>query len=772
MKCELLCPGLNRATSSFNCGSQGGIDGWKLPSSNWVRVPESHPQGASLLPSKCIWVSKLSIGSLPCGEKRMPPRDSGHTWDLPDGAHAHAHATFLDNGLDSSETSVLFCDPNRALAEELDLLQHDSTSVEFLTYLNLLRRCGNAKALSHGMLVHDHICRSRYSNDRILGSVVVEMYGKCGAVEDARSVFNDIRRRNVYTWNIMISAYVQNNCCDDALVLFRQMIAEEIEPDNFTFSSVLGACSSIALLAEGHLIHASVVNAGLELDVVVGTALLNMYAKCGSLEKACKMFDRIPRHDVVAWNALVAACVHHQDDKYALEIFEKVVEQEDLKPNHSTYVSVLSACANLGADVKGTLIHISIILAGVEADVVIGTALVNMYGKCGSLDLAEGVFNRMHQRDVVTWNTLLAAYAQHRRSTDTLRIIQLMSLKGMKPDQYTFSTMVDACSDLTKGRIIHAFIVDTGFESQAVIGNALITMYSKCGSLDDALTVFDRMPERTVVSWNAMITAYEQHGHSKEAVLLYFQMQCEEIKPNDVTFISVLGACASMAALEEGKMIHKSLVDAGFESEAVVGTAVVHMYGKCGDLDNCRKVFDRILERNVVCWNVIFTAYAQHGMGKEVLELFSQMQQEGVWPDEITFISILHACSHAGLVNDAKAYFASMSKDYGISPSVEHYSSMIDLLGRFGHLEEAEAFLKDMPVEPDVVAWKAFLGACRTHGDMERGKRAAEHAIKLDPKISAPYVLLSNIYAADRRWDDVAEVRKALVYTGTVNQPG
>jgi pentatricopeptide repeat protein len=579
--------------------------------------------------------------------------------------------------------------------------------------------------------------------------MIVEMYGKCGATEDARCVFESIRVKTVYSWNIMISAYVQNECFESALVLFREMLASEgIEPDNFTLSSALSACIDRSMLDEGRLIHSKIVSSGLESDVVIGTALLNMYSKCGSLDDALRMFDRIRKHDIVAWNAMIAACVYCNNDRCALEVFDKLLHRKDVSPNHSTYASILRACASIESNADFSWIHVEIVLSGVEMDVVIGTALVNMYSRCGDLEMAETVFYRMDQRDLVTWNTLLSAYVYYRHSFDILQFLRQMKLRGIDPDDYTFSTAVDGCSNLQEGQNVHVYILEAGFEQYSAVVKALITMYSKCGSLEDAEISFCRMSYcHTVISWNAMISAYQEHGHSNKAIALYFQMlDAEAATPNDITFISVLSACSAVASLDDGKMVHKALSDSGFESDAVIARAVVHMYGKCGDLDNCSKVFDKILDKNVVCWNIIINAYAQHGMGEEALLLFTRMQKDGVQPDAITFISVLHACSHAGLVKEAKFYYASMTRDHGISPSVEHYVSMIDLFGRFGHLDEAEALLKDATVSHDVVAWKAFLGACKKHGaDKRRAKYAAEQVMKLEPKLSAPYVLLSDM---------------------------
>ncbi|KAJ7518827.1 hypothetical protein O6H91_20G010100 [Diphasiastrum complanatum] len=284
-----------------------------------------------------------------------------------------------------------------------------------------------------------------------------------------------------------------------------------------------------------------------------------------------------------------------------------------------------------------------------------------------------------------------------------------------------------------QGREVHFAIMKAGCEGEALVGTALINMYGKCGSLADARTVFQCLPKRDVVTWNVMISVCAQTGHGTEALQLFDQMQCHGCKPNKITYVSALNACGSLAALEKGQEIHSAIANSGCESEVVVGTTLIHMYGKCGALQEATNVFLRLPQRNLVSWNAMIAAYAQNGHGKEALDFFGEMQSDGFRPDQFTFLSVLAACRHTGHVDDAKHYFVSMNQDHGIKPDEEHYLCLIDILGRAGHLDDAENLISFMPFRNVARAWLYLLAACRLHGDVERGVRAADHVFKLDP---------------------------------------
>lgn len=331
-----------------------------------------------------------------------------------------------------------------------------------------------------------------------------------------------------------------------------------------------------------------------------------------------------------------------------------------------------------------------------------------------------------------------------------------------------------ACANvaaLESGKQIHSHIIKAGLDSNVRITSALLDMYAKSGSMCDVREVFARMTEQDRVSWTAMITGCAENGFVEEALELFCHMKKANASPDEFTISSVLAACASVS-LEQGKQVHAYVKKIGLELVVIVGNSLLTMYAKCGSIESAHQVFGEMLQRNLSSWNSMIMGCAQHGQGKDALQLFKQMQEANLQPDHITFLGVLHACCHIGLVNEGYHYFYSMSRDHNITPRIDHYACMVDLLGRAGHLNEAEDFISLMPCEPGILVWQTLLGACRIHGNVELGVRAAEHLVDLDPQDVATYVLLSNIYAAAGRWDDRARVRKTMKDRGLRKEPG
>lgn len=343
------------------------------------------------------------------------------------------------------------------------------------------------------------------------------------------------------------------------------------------------------------------------------------------------------------------------------------------------------------------------------------------------------------------------------------------------PNEVTYTSILDACSNvvvLSEAEQMHMYIVSSGFESDCLVGTALVNMYAKCSSLEKAQRMFSRLHEPDSVSWSTILAAYSQHGQGKEALQISQQMLMEGMMLDKVSFIGILDACANLAALAAGKQIHCCIVDGGFELDVVVGTALVFMYGKCGIVQDALRIFEKMPEHNVVSWNAMIGTYAQHGQRKEALQFFKQMQQQGLRPDNRTFLNILCAFRHTGLVNEGCSYFACMSRVFCILPAVEHYNCLIDLLGRAGRLDEGEDLINSMPCKPTVASWMTLLGACRMHLDVELGEQAAEHVFKMDPENVAAFVSLCNIYSAAGMWNLVAKVRKTIEERGLKKLPG
>eukprot|EP01018_Ginkgo_biloba_P030428 Gb_08964 [translate_table: standard] len=451
------------------------------------------------------------------------------------------------------------------------------------------------------------------------------------------------------------------------------------------------------------------------------------------------------------------------------------INKQSIAVDLDTYAHLLQACANVKFLPEGKQLHAHILISGFQNNVFLGTKLVIMYASCGSFVDARLIFEKVSIRNIFSWNAMIRGYVMHGFSDEALTFYYQMQRAGMKPDKFTFTFVLKACADLAalqQGKNIHDDIIRSGFELDVFVGSALIDMYAKCGTIDVSHVVFDKMSQRDVVLWTSLIAGYAQNGLANEALKLFRQMQLADVKPNPVTIASILPLCSYPAALQQGKEIHDYIIRNGFESNVFVGSALIDMYTKCGSIEFARQVFGKMPQRNVVSWNAMIVGYGIHGLGEDALATFDHMQHVGMKPNNITFTGVLSACSHAGLVDEGWKYFHRMNQDYCIRPSMEHYACMVDLLGRAGRLDEAENFVKNMPVEPSAVVWGALLGACRIHCNLELAERVAVRLFELEPENAGNYILLSNIYAESGRWDGVAKVRTMMKDTGVKKRQG
>lgn len=443
-------------------------------------------------------------------------------------------------------------------------------------------------------------------------------------------------------------------------------------------SSLLKCIGKAKNISVGQRVHQHVVECGYGWESLLGNCLMHMYGKCGLLKDAQATFDRLSNQDSYSWNILI-----------------------------------------------------------------------NLYGHNQSVDHAKSVFNMMPNPNVVSWNALLTLLTLNGQHKEALNAFSLMQLHSEFPNAVTFICVIDACCAVAsheKGKQFHAMIISAGFEGNVVVSTALINMYGKCGCLRKARSVFRRLQNQDVVSWTAMIGGLAQNNCNEEAIECFQNMQLQGVSPNDITFICAMEACANLAAFNEGLQIHSSILMVCYEHETKISNALIDMYSKCGSLESAVSVFTRMHQRTLVSWNTMIVSFGLHGYGKDALDLFCNMQAESLKPDIITFIAVMNACSHMGLVDDGLYLFLHMHDDHGLVYDIDHYVCIIDLLGRSGRLDEAEEVVLNMPSGDTMIAWLCLLSACKIHGDAERGSYAASRCFKMDQSHAAPYVMLSNIY--------------------------
>ncbi|XP_057836735.2 pentatricopeptide repeat-containing protein At5g27110 [Cryptomeria japonica] len=658
--------------------------------------------------------------------------------------------------------------------ETFKLMQLAGAKPNSTTFGSILTACAKMGALEQGMDIHQSIKDTEFFSDVVVSTALVDMYAKCGSIEKARELFDAMPQRSVVSWTAMIAGYAQNGFLEKAVETFKQMHFAGVKPDSTTFASILPACAKMGALEQGMDIHQSIKDSRILSDVVVANALIDMYAKCGSVDKARELFDRMPTRDVVSWNAMIAGYAQNGFVEKSFETF-KQMQLAGVKTNSTTFATIISICAKMGALEQGMDIHQSIMERGFLSDIMVGNALADMYAKCGKIDKSYELFDKMPQRDVISWNAIIAGYTQNGFVEKALETFKQMQLAGVKPNSTTFSSILSTCAKmgaLEHGMYIHQKIMESGFLSDIIVGNVLVDMYAKCGSIGKAREIFDRMPERNGVSWNAIIAAYVQNGFAEKALETFKQMELAGVKPNSTTFASILPACTKMGALEQGMDIHQSIMERGILSDIIVENALVDMYAKCGSIDKARELFDKMPQRNVISWNAMIAGNAQNGFCEDSLKVFELMKHSGTYPNIISFACVLCACSHAGLVDEGCTYFNHMSNTYCITPTVDHYLCMVDLLARADYLEDSLNFIIKMPIKPVVVVWMCFLGSCRTHMNIGLGVFTAMVLFDLDPENAATYVLLSNIYAEVGRWAEVQMVRKLMKDRGVKKIPG
>ncbi|KAH7351580.1 hypothetical protein KP509_19G004000 [Ceratopteris richardii] len=445
------------------------------------------------------------------------------------------------------------------------------------------------------------------------------------------------------------------------------------------------------------------------------------------------------------------------------------------KDHLEKYAHLIRGCANNNGFSEGTSVHGEITEHGLERDRFLGNLLLQMYGNCGSIRDARAVFDGMRDRNVFSWSLIIGAYARNRKGNEALKLFRSMLHDGHMPDRVIFVNIISVCASLKTlavGKWVNSFISTCGHASDTVLGTSLINMYGKCGCLEQAHITFKGMHTHDAISWTALISSYAQNGSYNEAIHFYYEMKKKAIVPNRVTFACILDACADKAAVIQGKCIHEDVKACELEGDIIVGNALISLYGKCGELKTAQRVFHKMCYRDVVSWTALISAYAQQGKYKDALRVFETMLSRNVMPDKIAFLIVLSTCSHAGLLKQGYDYFNSMKHVYHISPGVEHFNSMLDLLGRLGRLKEGETMISEMPLEPNATTWMTMLGSCAIHADVERGEHAANCVFKLDPENPTPHVLLANIYASAGRWEESKRVRQRMKDMGLRKQQG
>ncbi|GFQ06081.1 pentatricopeptide repeat-containing protein at2g27610 [Phtheirospermum japonicum] len=612
-----------------------------------------------------------------------------------------------------------------------------------------------------GKQIHSHCVKNGLFEDVSVGTSLVDMYIKNENLTDGKKVFDEIEEKNVVTYTSLLAGYAHKGMINNVLEVFSTMRFEGIEPNPFTFASVLGALADERAMRAGAQLHGMAVKNGLDSSRVVGNSLVSLYSKSGLTKEAKIVFDVTDCKDSVSWNGMISGLVANGLGPDALGSFYKM-RLAGVNFTETTFATVVKLCSDLRELGLAKQIHCHVIKTGFGFFDNIRTALMVCYMKNREMDDAIGIFSVVTDQSVVTWTAMIGGYLRNGKKAEAVEMFIKMRKNGVKPNHYTYSTVLSAFRSDSFFQV-HADIIKNNYESSSSVGTALLNAYIKIGKLNDALNVFNRLDEKDIVAWSAMLVGYAQDEDIERAVIFFNQLVKEGVEPNEFTFSSIINACASSSAgAEQGKLFHACSIKSGYNDFMIVSSALLTMYAKKGDIGSANRIFESQSVRDLVSWNSMISGYAQHGYGEKALKVFDEMLKRKLETDEITFIGVLSACTHAGFVNEGEKYYNMMVNDLRISPTMEIYSCMVDLYSRAGMLDRAMGVITEMPFPAGTTIWRTLLAACRVHRNLELGKFAAEKLISCQPNDSAAYVLLANLYAVSGNWRERSSVRKLM----------
>ncbi|KAK1269215.1 Pentatricopeptide repeat-containing protein [Acorus gramineus] len=614
------------------------------------------------------------------------------------------------------------------------------------------------------------------SSDPIPATRLLQRLSSLSAVDHSLLLFSSLPSPDLFLHNLLISSLSLHRRPSSSLRLYSSLLRLPLRPDNFTFSFAISASASLPSLIPGRLLHAHSILSGYTSDRFVGSALVSLYLRFSSIASAEKVFDRIPDPDPVCWNTVISGLSWNSRFHDALRVFERMIG-EGQPFDTTTFAAVLPAAAELLELRLGMNLHCLALKCGFESHVRVLTGLVSMYSKCGDVSAAGVLFRGIDSPDLIAYNAMISGYTFNGDFASSVKLLKEL-LIGERPNSSTLVGLIPVSSpfghaDLS--RSVHGLSVKCGFSSVCAVSTALVTVYARTDDADSARRLFDELPpwERSLASWNAMISGYAQCGRTDAAVSLFGEMtRTTALRPNPVTAASVLSACAQIGAISLGRWAHEIVAREELEANVFVSTALIDMYAKCGSIADARRTFDEMPEKNVVSYNVMISGYGLHGRGREGLELFEEMLGSGVAPTPLTFLSVLYACSHSGLVEEGRRVFQSMVEVHRVDPKPEHYACMVDLLGRAGQLEEAHRFIESMDQEPGPGVLGALLGACNKHKNTKLARAVSEKLFELEPERASHYVVMSNIHSAERNYREAAVVREAAWRKRLAKTPG
>ncbi|KAK1418210.1 hypothetical protein QVD17_27353 [Tagetes erecta] len=589
------------------------------------------------------------------------------------------------------------------------IIQNHNASSTHFLLHSLASLFTQVNTISQGKQLHAYAISSGFETSPVLVPKLATFYTLFNLLNDAYLVTDTSNILHPLPWNVVISGYVRAGRRKEGLYVYRKILHKGIIPDSFTYPSVLKACGEEFDLGFGKGVHGSIVKAGLEWNLFVHNALVFMYGKCGDLSVARKLFDEMPVRDCVSWNSIISGYASKSMWREVFELFDRMRD---------------------------------------------GNVEVNM----------------------IIWNTVAGGYLKTGNYLQVIQLIYQLRTSGAELDPVAVINGLGACSHIgvvKVGKEIHGLAIRTCCHAYDNVKNALITMYSRCKDLKHARIVFNLVEDKSVITWNSIISGFAHWDNSEEATFLFREMLVSKTEPNYVTIASILPICARVANLQHGKEFHCYIVKREvFRDYLLLFNSLIDMYARSGKISLAKRLFDSLTRRDEVTYTSLIAGYGIQGEGLMAVDLFEEMIQSNIKPDHVTMVAVLSACSHSALVNQGQTLFEKMYSVYDINPRLEHFSCMVDLYGRAGLLGKAVGIISTMPYDPTPAMWATVIGACRIHGNKELGEFAAEKMLEMRPRSSGYYVLMANLYADFGCWEKLAKVRILMRELGVNKVPG
>ncbi|XP_042517363.1 pentatricopeptide repeat-containing protein At2g33680-like isoform X1 [Macadamia integrifolia] len=535
---------------------------------------------------------------------------------------------------------------------------------------------------------------------------------------------------------------------------------------------LLSACTRQRSMNVGCSIHAHIIKrrGWWSWDLYVHNHLLNLYVKCHKLEWAHRLFDIMPNKNTVSWTVLVSGYDQCKRSHTALHLFSLMLKDPASPPNHFTFASALCACAKQECLSLGMQLHSHVFQRGFLAHVMVSNVLISLYMACRQVVKAEVVFQEILKPDQVSWNSLVSGLSQNNLSHVALDKFQMMRKSGLGATCFSLSAAIAAClDDEADLKRLHGLAIKTNLNLDSYIGCAMIRMYSKFNSMENAMEVFASLRLEDVASWNSLIEGYAECDQKEKGLQVFAAFLESGLEPDDITITSVLGICANLVMLDYGRQIHSLSIKTGLKGRIRVENSIIHMYPKCGSIEDGIKFFNFMKQRSLVSWTAMMGGLAQHGRAEEVIQLFHEMNREGLKPNKVTYTCVLSACNHAGLVDLGWSLFESME----IEPDIDHFICIVHMLVGGGRFKEVEEFIQRSSAEHRNSLWLTFLVACKNRGEWVQGASVADKMMTVGlPSEPFVLVLFSNIFAAAGRWDEVSKLREEMQIKGLKKEPG